>query len=110
MVEGWDGSHDLGGEHAPALKLPVLVLLQQHRAHQTGDRRVVGEDADHAGAAFDFLVDAFEQVGAPDLFPVLGVDVTESEHVLTGYGHELSRPGELGGEHGAHLLATLGVV
>jgi hypothetical protein len=33
----------------------VLILLQQHRAHQACDRRVVGEDADHAGAAFGFL-------------------------------------------------------
>jgi hypothetical protein len=24
----------------------MLVLLQQHRAHQTGDRGVIGEDAD----------------------------------------------------------------
>lgn len=34
------------------LQLPVLVLFQQYRAHQTGDRLVVGEDADDAGAAF----------------------------------------------------------
>jgi len=48
----------------------VLVLLQQHRPHQAGDGGVVGEDADHAGAALDLLVDAIEQVGAPDLAPV----------------------------------------
>jgi hypothetical protein len=27
----------------------VFVRLQQHRTHQAGDRRVVGEDADHPG-------------------------------------------------------------
>jgi hypothetical protein len=41
-----DGGHALGGEHAAALQLPVLVLLQQHRPHQAGDGGVVGEDAD----------------------------------------------------------------
>ena len=38
----WDGSHRIEGEHAAALQLPVLVLLQQHRTHQAGDGRVVG--------------------------------------------------------------------
>ena len=46
----------------------MLVLLQQHRAHQTGDRGVIGEDADDAGAALDLLVDPLQQVSAPDLF------------------------------------------
>ena len=64
-----DGGHALGGEHAAALQLPVLVLLQQHRPYQAGDRRVVGEDADDAGAALDLLVDPLQQVGAPDLSP-----------------------------------------
>jgi len=107
VLQRWDLGHALGGEHAPALKLPVLVLLQQHRSHQALDRRIVGEDAHHAGAALDFLVDALEQVGAPDLFPVLGREVTESEHVLAGLDHQLSRPGELGSEHGAHLIPLL---
>ncbi len=50
-----DGRHALGGKHAAALQLPVLVLLQQHRTHQAGDRGAVGEDADDAGAALGFL-------------------------------------------------------
>jgi len=41
-----------GGEHAAALQLAVLVLLHQHRPNQAGARGIVGEDADHAGAAF----------------------------------------------------------
>jgi len=52
---GRNGSHGIEGEHAAALQLPVLMLLQQHRAHQACDRGVVGEDADNAGAAFDEL-------------------------------------------------------
>lgn len=51
--QGGDGSHALGGEHAPALQLPVLVQFQQHDTRQAGDRGVVGEDAHHAGAALD---------------------------------------------------------
>ena len=45
-----------------------------------------------------------KQVGAPDLLPVLGGEVAESQDVLAGLGHQLSRPGEFGGEHGAHLI------
>ncbi len=48
-----DGSHALGGEHAAALQLPVLMLLQQHRSHQADDRGIVGEDAHNPGAAPD---------------------------------------------------------
>ncbi len=46
----------------------MLVLLQQHGAHQPRNRRIVGEDPHHTGAALDFLVDAREQVGAPGIF------------------------------------------
>jgi hypothetical protein len=63
-MQGWlhrqlcklgNGRHALGGEHPPALELPVLVLLQQHRPHQASDGWVVGEDADNPGAVFGFL-------------------------------------------------------
>lgn len=57
-----------GREHPPALKLPVLVLLQQHRPHQARDRGLVREDASPPSVAFDLLIDALEQVGAPDFF------------------------------------------
>ena len=33
IVQLRDGGHALGGEHAAALELPVLVLLQEHRTH-----------------------------------------------------------------------------
>ena len=36
---------------------------------------------------------------------VLSVEM--GEHVFPGLGHERSCPGELGGEHGAHLLPLL---
>ncbi len=50
----YDG-HALGGEHAAALQLPVLVLLQQHRPNQAGNPGVVGEDADEIGCGGLFL-------------------------------------------------------
>ena len=63
-----DGGHALGGEHAAALQLPVLVLLQQHRPHQAGDRGVVGENAHHGGSALYFFIHPLEQVGSPVFF------------------------------------------
>jgi hypothetical protein len=40
-----DGSHALGGEHAAAFQLPMLVLLQQNGSDQVSDRGAIGEDA-----------------------------------------------------------------
>ena len=89
-----DGRHALGGDHAAALQLPVLVLLQQHRPHQAGDRRVVGKDAHDPGAALDFFIDPLQQVGAPDLAPVVLGEMAEGQHVLPGLVHERSGLGE----------------
>ena len=80
----WDGSHGVKREHTPALQLPVLVLLQQHRPLQPGDGGVIGEDADHLGEAVDLLVDTLPQVGAPQLAPVAGSEVAGRQHVLAG--------------------------
>jgi hypothetical protein len=43
-------------------------MCWQHCPHQAGDRGVVREDPDDAGAAFDLLVEAFLQIGAPHFF------------------------------------------
>ena len=88
------GGHAFGGEHAAALQLPVLVLLHQHRPNQPGDRGIVGEDADDAGAALFFFIHPLQQVGAPDFFPVLRREVTEGQHVFSGLVHKLSGFGE----------------
>ncbi len=73
LLSHWrNGCHGVLRKHAPALQLPVLILLQQHRTHQSHDGGVIGKDAHDAGAALDFLVDALEQVGAPQLAPVAG--------------------------------------
>jgi hypothetical protein len=109
-----DGCHALGGEHAPALQLPVLVLLQQHRPHQAGDGGVVGEDADDAGAALDFFIDPLQQVGAPYLSPMVLGEVAECQHVVACGLHDRHSGGELLAQHlgaplpvGAHLVGCL---
>lgn len=56
-----------------------------------GHRRDVGEVADHAGVALDFLIVVLDQVGAPDLFPVLILEAAEGEHFFPGPYHELCR-------------------
>lgn len=99
-----DGRHALGGEHAAALQLPVLVLLQQHRPHQADDRGVVGKDADDTGAALDFFVDPLQQVCAPDLAPVVIGEVPESQHVLFGLVHERSGLGEAFRQRGRQII------
>ena len=76
-----DGRHAFGGEHAAALQLPVLVLLQQHCPHQPGDGGVIRKDAHEPGTAFDFFIDPLQQVGALDLAPVVLGEVAEGQHV-----------------------------
>jgi hypothetical protein len=80
----------------------MLVLLQQHRANQAGDRGVVREDANHTGSALllrrrlrlDLLIDPLQQVDDLDLAPVVLGEAEECQHVLLGLIHEPSGPGE----------------
>ena len=51
---------------------PFLVLLGGEGADEAQAARVVGEDAHDEGAAFEFLVEAFEQVDALEVF-VMGL-------------------------------------
>ena len=82
-----DLGHGRLGEETAALQLPFLLLLQQLAAHQPHDRSVIGEDADHVGAAFDLLIQPLKRVGAPDLAPVLLGEVQEVQHVVAGGVH-----------------------
>ena len=66
-----DAGHGCFGREAAALQLPFLPLLQQLTDHQPQNRRVVGKDADHVGAACDRLVKPHDRVGAPDLAQAL---------------------------------------
>ena len=63
----------------PQRRQPLRRSFQQHCAQNAHNRRIVGEDAQHAGAAFDFPVDPCEQVGIPDLSQVLVDEVEEGE-------------------------------
>ena len=103
-IQLWDGGHALGRKHPPALQQPVLVLLQQHRPHQAGDRSVVGEDPHDVGAALDLLVEPLEPVGAPDLFPVVLGEVAEGQHVLPGLVHQCSGFGEALRQRGRQII------
>ena len=69
------------GAQVASCDLPLVVLLGQDGADQADDGVVVGEDADHVGAALDLAVEAFERVVGPDLAPVLGREGEVGEHV-----------------------------
>ena len=53
--------------HVTPLQAPLVVLLQQHRAYQTRNGRIVGENPHDVGAAFDFSVEPLKRVGAVQL-------------------------------------------
>ncbi len=76
--------HGSLGQVAPLGDLPLVVGLEQHRPGQAGDGRLVGEDADHVGAALDLAVEALQRVGGPDLAPVGLGEAGEGEEVLGG--------------------------
>ena len=52
------------GRQVAAADEPLVVLLDAEHPCQADQGRVVGEDADHVGAAADLLVEALERVGA----------------------------------------------
>jgi hypothetical protein len=54
----------------PPLQLPLVVLLEQQRAHQTHDRRFVREDAHDVRPALDRGVQPLERVRAVNLQPM----------------------------------------
>ena len=47
---------------------PFFMLLGGEGADEAQATRVVGEDAHDVGAAFDLLIEAFEHVGAFEVF------------------------------------------
>ena len=66
---------------------PLVVLIGEHGTDESDCGGVVGEDADHVGAAFDLLVQPFERVVRPDLAPVFCRERREREHVGAGVAH-----------------------
>jgi hypothetical protein len=45
------------------LQLPFVVLLEQHRADQSDDRGLIGEDADDRHTTFDSFIEPLQRVG-----------------------------------------------
>ena len=66
-----EGSDGFQGHVAGALHRPFIVLLEQDGADQAGDGVLVGEDADDIGAALDLAIEAFQRIGAVDLWSVV---------------------------------------
>ena len=60
----------LKGHVAGPLDRPLVVLLEQEGADETGDRRLVGEDADDVGAPLDLAVQTLERVDRVQLGPM----------------------------------------
>ncbi len=75
------------------------MLLAQHRADETQDRCVVGEDPHHVGSAFDLSHQPFERVGRPDLLPVWGGEPGVGGHVRLGFQEEVGDGGVAFSEH-----------
>ena len=75
------GRTDRGTGPSPFMR--VVLLDREHRgeADQGG---VVGEDADHVGAAADLAVQPLQRVGGPQFLPVVGREGIEGEDVLLG--------------------------
>lgn len=57
------------------LRLPLVVLLQQHRSDKADDRRFIGKDADDLRVALNLLVEVLNRVHGMDLRPVLNREV-----------------------------------
>ena len=56
--------------HVAPVETPLVVLLEHHGADESGDRRVVGEDAHDIGTPLDLGIEPLERIGAVDLGPV----------------------------------------
>jgi hypothetical protein len=81
------------------LQLPLIVVLEQYRADQPDDRGFVGEDPDDVGTALDFLIEAFQRVGAVQFAAVRLGEVEIGQDIgLAGRERHL-RPPLLGASH-----------
>jgi hypothetical protein len=54
-----------------AIFVPLVVLLGEVGSDQPDQSGTIREDADHIGPAADFLIEAFLQDVAPNMFPDL---------------------------------------
>ena len=73
--------------HVATVELPLVVLLQQQRADQPHDGRLVGKDTHDLGAALDLRVEPLQRIGAVDLRPMGLGKRHERQHVGLGLVH-----------------------
>lgn len=73
---------------------PFVAGFAQKRGDQTEERRFIGEDAGHAGAAFEFHVDAFQSIGGAHSFLVCRRQGEHGEALREIFFHPA---GQLGG-------------
>ena len=64
-------THGLQTEVAAISSLPLVIDLDQDRACQTKDRRLIRKHTDHIRSALDLLVEAFQRIGRIDAGPML---------------------------------------
>ena len=93
--------------HVAMAGLPFVVLLQQHRPDQPGDRGLAREDADDVGPALHFFVQPFQRVRAVQLGPVLDRERHVGEHLVLALVHQPGEPRPAGPELVRHLPPDL---
>lgn len=95
------------------LQLPFLVLFHQHGHDQPANTGLVGEDADHVGPLFNFLVELLQGVGGVDFHPIHRGKLQMGQDISLGLIHQVggfreARP-ELIGRLAPGGLSTLGI-
>jgi hypothetical protein len=81
----------------------TVVLLAAEHPDEPDQGAVVGEDADHVGAAADLLVEALGRVRRSELGPVRRRERVEGEDVLLGLLEQRGDLGQLAVEVGDRL-------
>ena len=106
IAVGIEQVHGVFGEVAAVAGLPFVVYVGEDGADEADDGGVVGENADDAGAAFDFFVDPLQRIRGPDLLPVRLGERGEREDFGLGVVHERADLRERGSEPVTDLLPS----
>ena len=91
-----DRGDGLKGHVAGALDGPLVVLLEEDGADQSGDCGLVGEDADDLGAPLDFAVEALDGIGAVKLGSMLLWKGHVRQHIAPASSIKLASFGTFG--------------
>jgi hypothetical protein len=66
------------------LQLPLVVLLEEQRADESHNRRIVGKDAVDIGSTLDLSIESFEWIRRCELLAMRLGKMRERENVLFG--------------------------